>query len=140
MPLVSGAFAMPFLIKRIYEPPQPTDGTRVLVDRLWPRGVSKTAARLDHWMKNVAPSVPLRVWFGHIPAKFPEFRRKYKSELSGNTDVRELRTLGRGKRVTLLYAARDPKINHAQVLLSVLERGASATKPRSRPARGSKRP
>jgi uncharacterized protein YeaO (DUF488 family) len=113
---------MPFQIKRIYEPPRATDGTRVLVDRLWPRGVSKLEARLDLWMKNVAPSVPLRVWFGHIPAKFPEFRRKYKSELTGNPDVRELRKLGRGKRVTLLYAARDPQINHALVLLSVLEK------------------
>ena len=115
---------MPFQIKRIYEPSRPADGTRVLVDRLWPRGVSKTAARLDLWMKNVAPSVPLRIWFGHIPAKFPEFRRKYMSELTGNPDVRELRKLGRGKRVTLLYAARDPEINHALVLRAVLERGA----------------
>jgi uncharacterized protein YeaO (DUF488 family) len=130
---------MPFQIKRIYEPSQPTDGTRVLVDRLWPRGVSKTAARLDLWMKNVAPSVPLRVWFDHIPAKFPEFRRKYMSELSGNPDVRELRRLGKGKRVTLLYGARDPEINHAQVLRSVLERRARVITPRPRAPRGPKR-
>jgi uncharacterized protein YeaO (DUF488 family) len=117
---------MAFRIKRIYEEPESTDGVRVLVDRLWPRGVKKTAARLDYWMKEVAPSVPLRLWFGHLPARFVDFRRKYKSELSGNPCVAELRMLGRRKRVTLLYAARDPEINHAQVLRSVLESGSRA--------------
>ena len=113
---------MPFRIKRIYAPPSPSDGTRVLVDRLWPRGVKKEEARLNFWMKNVAPSSPLRLWFGHVPERFAEFRRKYRTELSGNPDVRELRRMGKGKRVTLLYAARDPQINHATVLLRILEK------------------
>jgi uncharacterized protein YeaO (DUF488 family) len=114
---------MPFQIKRIYDPSERSDGSRVLVDRLWPRGVKKTDAHLDAWMKDVAPSTELRLWFGHIPARFDEFRRRYKAELTHNPSVGELRKLGRGKQVTLLYAAHDPKINHAVVLRSVLQRG-----------------
>jgi uncharacterized protein YeaO (DUF488 family) len=117
---------MAFRIKRIYEAPESTDGVRVLVDRLWPRGVKKTTAHLDHWMKEIAPSVPLRLWFGHLPARFADFSRKYQAELAGNPCVGELRKLGRRKRVTLLYAARDPEVNHAQVLRAVLELGARA--------------
>jgi uncharacterized protein YeaO (DUF488 family) len=116
---------MTFQIKRIYESAQPSDGTRILVDRLWPRGVKKTDAHLDGWMKDVAPSTPLRLWFGHIPAKFDEFRRRYETELKDNPGVGELRKLGRGKKVTLLYAARDLEVNHALVLKSVLERRAA---------------
>jgi uncharacterized protein YeaO (DUF488 family) len=114
---------MPFQIKRIYDSSQPSDGTRVLVDRLWPRGVKKTDAHLDAWMKDVAPSAELRRWFGHVPARFEEFRRRYEAELTDNPSVGELRKLGRGKQVTLLYAAHDPKVNHALVLRSVLQRG-----------------
>jgi uncharacterized protein YeaO (DUF488 family) len=114
---------MPFQIKRIYDSSQPSDGTRVLVDRLWPRGVKKTDAHLDAWMKDVAPSAELRLWFGHVPARFGEFRRRYEAELTDNPSVGELRKLGRGKQVTLLYAAHDPKNNHALVLRSVLQRG-----------------
>jgi uncharacterized protein YeaO (DUF488 family) len=114
---------MPFQIKRIYDSSQPSDGSRVLVDRLWPRGVKKTDAHLDAWMKDVAPSTELRLWFGHIPARFDEFRRRYEAELRDNPSVGELRKLGKGKQVTLLYAAHDPKINHALVLRSVLQRG-----------------
>lgn len=112
---------MTFQIKRIYESPRPADGTRILVDRLWPRGVKKADARLDAWLKDVAPSAELRLWFGHIPARFAEFRRRYKAELTGNPAVGELRKLGTRKRVTLLYAAHDAEINHARVLLSILE-------------------
>jgi uncharacterized protein YeaO (DUF488 family) len=111
---------MTFQIKRIYDSAQPSDGTRVLVDRLWPRGVKKTDARLDGWLKEVAPSPGLRLWFDHIPAKFAEFSKRYKAELTHNPAVGELRKLGSRKRVTLLYAAHDPEINHARVLLSVL--------------------
>jgi uncharacterized protein YeaO (DUF488 family) len=107
-------------IKRIYEPAAPTDGTRVLVDRLWPRGIKKINAKLARWMKDVAPSTKLRVWFGHEPERFTEFAKRYKTELTGNPEVGELRKLARGKLVTLLYAAHDPKINHAIVLQSVL--------------------
>jgi len=123
---------MSFQIKRVYEPAKPTDGTRVLVDRLWPRGLRKTDADLTLWMKDVAPSPRLRVWFGHDPEKFAEFRRRYMSELKGNAGVAELRKLGKSKRVTLLYAAHDPKVNHALVLQSALTRRAA---PKTRTAR-----
>ncbi len=111
---------MGFQIKRIYEPAVPSDGTRVLVDRLWPRGVKKSNARVDLWMKDVAPSTPLRQWFQHDPERFDAFARRYTSELKGNPALAELRKLGKAKPVTLLYAAHDPRINHARVLQSAL--------------------
>jgi uncharacterized protein YeaO (DUF488 family) len=107
-------------IKRIYEPVGPADGLRILVDRLWPRGVSKARAKLAFWMKDIAPTPKLRVWFGHKPERFKEFGRRYKKELTGNPAVGELRKLARRERVTLLYGAHDPKINHAAVLQSIL--------------------
>jgi uncharacterized protein YeaO (DUF488 family) len=113
---------MAFRIKRIYEPPSPSDGTRVLVDRLWPRGLKKADAHVALWMKDVAPSPKLRVWFHHDPERFTEFRRRYTNELEKNPAVGELRRLGKGKPVTLLYAASDPKVNHALVLKSALSR------------------
>ena len=94
-------------LKRVYDAPSPHDGARVLVDRLWPRGVRKEAAKLDYWMKDVAPSPPLRRWFGHLPERFPEFRRQYRKELKGNAEFDELRTLGKRNAVTLLYGARS---------------------------------
>ena len=96
------------------------DGTRILVDRLWPRGVSKVRAKLAFWMKDIAPSPKLRVWFGHRPERFKEFGRRYRKELTGNPAVAELRKLARRERITLLYGAHDPKINHAVVLQSIL--------------------
>jgi uncharacterized protein YeaO (DUF488 family) len=111
-----------FQIKRVYEPAKPGDGLRVLVDRLWPRGVSKAKAKLDHWMKDVAPTPGLRTWFGHKPERFAEFRKRYREELAANPAVGELRKLGKRRRVTLLYGARDPKINQAVVLLAALKR------------------
>jgi uncharacterized protein YeaO (DUF488 family) len=113
---------MSFQIKRVYEPAKPSDGIRVLVDRLWPRGVSKAKAKLDHWMKDVAPSPQLRTWFGHKPERFAEFRKRYREELAANPAVAELRKLGKNRRVTLLYGARDPKINQAVVLQAALKR------------------
>lgn len=112
---------MTFRIKRVYEDASRADGQRILVDRLWPRGLKKTDAALDDWMKDVAPSVPLRRWFGHDPERFAQFKRKYKAELRGNAALGRLRQLGKTKRVTLLYAAHDPEINHAVVLKSVLQ-------------------
>ena len=112
---------MTFRIKRVYEDASRADGQRILVDRLWPRGLKKSDAALDDWMKDVAPSVPLRRWFGHDPERFAEFKRKYKAELRGNAALGKLRQLGKSKRVTLLYAAHDPEINHAVVLKSVLQ-------------------
>lgn len=108
-------------IKRIYDAPAESDGYRVLVDRLWPRGVAKERAAIDSWMKDVAPSPELRIWFGHDPAKFAEFREHYQTELAQNPAVAELRKLAKNnKTVTLLYGAKDPKINHATVLLDFL--------------------
>jgi uncharacterized protein YeaO (DUF488 family) len=107
-------------IKRIYEPAAPADGTRILVDRLWPRGISKARAKLAFWMKDIAPTPTLRVWFDHRPDRFKEFGRRYKKELSGNPELGELRKLVRREQVTLVYGARDPEINHAAVLQSVL--------------------
>jgi len=115
---------MTFQIKRVYEPAAPSDGTRVLVDRLWPRGVKKSRAHLDQWMKDIAPSPRLRLWFGHRPERFAEFKKRYVKELSGNPEVAELRGLGRHARVTLVYGARDPQANHAVVLQDILGKGA----------------
>ena len=113
---------MPFQIKRIYEPASAADGARVLVDRLWPRGISKTDARLSEWLKDIAPSPRLRQWFGHDPERFAEFRSRYEKELRDNPLTPELAGMGKKGVVTLLYAARDPEVNHAVVLLSVLRR------------------
>ena len=121
---------MAVTIKRIYEPATPADGTRILVDRLWPRGVSKERARLALWMKEIAPSPRLRVWFGHKPERFREFGRRYKKELTRNPGVGELRRLARRERVTLLYGAHDPKINHAAVLQSILRRKPTRAAPK----------
>jgi uncharacterized protein YeaO (DUF488 family) len=116
---------MTFQIKRVYEPTSPSDGMRVLVDRLWPRGVKKIDADVALWLKDVAPSPQLRLWFHHDPERFAEFRRRYSSELKGNAALAELRKLGKSKRVTLLYGAHDPKVNHALVLQAALTRRAA---------------
>lgn len=113
---------MPFRIKRVYEPAVPADGLWVLVDRLWPRGIRKDDSTGTEWAKDVAPSADLRRGFGHEPERFAEFARRFKQELRGTTALKELRTLGRRRIVTLLYGARDPRVNHAVVLLSVLTR------------------
>jgi uncharacterized protein YeaO (DUF488 family) len=123
---------MAVAIKRIYEPALAADGTRILVDRLWPRGVSKARAKLALWIKEIAPSPKLRVWFGHRPDRFREFGRRYKIELTHNPALGELRRLARRKRVTLLYGAHDPQINHAAVLQSILG-GRSARAPPKAP-------
>ncbi|KAA8822572.1 DUF488 domain-containing protein [Bifidobacterium vespertilionis] len=105
-------------IKRIYDEPDARDGFRILVDRLWPRGMRKERAGLDLWMRDIAPSSQLRKWFGHVPERFAEFSQRYRGELDANTEaVDELRdlVLARGT-VTLLYAAKDPVTNHAAVL------------------------
>ena len=106
-------------VKRAYDPPAPTDGVRILVDRLWPRGLSKQKAALDGWNKDVAPSTALRKWFDHRPERFAEFSKRYRAELKDNPAVAELRAT-KGK-VTLVYGARDPAVNHAIVLAKVLK-------------------
>jgi uncharacterized protein YeaO (DUF488 family) len=122
---------MAVCIKRIYEPAVSGDGTRILVDRLWPRGVSKARAKLALWMKDVAPSPKLRVWFDHRPERFKEFGRRYRHELIHNPAVGELRKLARRERVTLLYGAHDPNINHAAVLQSIVRGRASRAVPKA---------
>jgi uncharacterized protein YeaO (DUF488 family) len=108
-------------IKRVYETVSPEDGYRVLVDRLWPRGLSRERVQASMWLKEAAPGSPLRKWFGHDPARFEEFRRRYLDELSEKLDVIEgLLELAHKGRVTLLYAARDPECNHAIVLRDYL--------------------
>jgi uncharacterized protein YeaO (DUF488 family) len=104
-------------LKRAYEPAEPSDGTRILVDRLWPRGVSRDEAALDQWLKDVAPSTDLRKWFGHDPGRWDEFRERYVGELSQHSEqVKELRTLAREGTVTLVYSAHDENHNDAVVL------------------------
>lgn len=104
-------------IKRIYEKPEKADGYRVLVDRLWPRGVKKEKADVDFWAKEVAPSTELRKWFNHIPAKWNEFKKKYKEELKGNTAVEQIKEIiSKHSTITFLYAAKDEEHNQAIVL------------------------
>ncbi len=108
---------MDICIKRIYEPPSEVDGKRILVDRLWPRGVSKSSAKVDLWLRDIAPSSELRKWFGHEVSKWNEFRKRYRNELAEKKDIIEkmLAEIG-DRKITLLYAAKDEKHNNAQVL------------------------
>jgi uncharacterized protein YeaO (DUF488 family) len=110
-------------IKRVYEKPAKADGWRVLVDRLWPRGMKKEAARVDVWMKNVAPSTALRKWFGHEPEKWSEFQKRYRRELERKTELlAELKKMAKEHgTLTLLYGAKDEEHNDAVALASVLK-------------------
>lgn len=108
-------------LKRAYEPASPADGQRILVERLWPRGVSKEKAALDLWLKDIAPSADLRAWYGHEPEKWPEFRRRYLQEIKENPEaVDELRRRLKQGRVTFVFAARDEEHNSARVLKDYL--------------------
>ena len=113
---------MTVALKRAYEAASDSDGTRVLVDRLWPRGVPKARARIDVWLKDVAPSTQLRKWFGHDPDKWTEFQRRYRAELKGSEALAELRKLAREGHVTLVYGAKDEEHNDAVVLAKLLRR------------------
>ncbi len=115
---------MGVMLKRVYEPATSADGKRILVDRLWPRGLSKDKAKVDHWLKEVAPSTALRQWFGHDPEKWAEFQTRYRAELKSNPTLDELRTLSAQGNVTLLYAARDQEHNEAVVLQKILNAAA----------------
>jgi uncharacterized protein YeaO (DUF488 family) len=108
-------------LKRIYEKPDITDGKRILVDRLWPRGVKRSTANVDLWLKAVAPSDELRQWFAHDPEKWKEFQAKYKKELDGSKPLKELVHLVKTTDVTILYAAKDPEHNNAIVLAGIIE-------------------
>lgn len=111
-------------LKRAQDEPADNDGTRVLVDRVWPRGISKDKLKLDHWLKEVAPSKELRQWFGHDPDKWPEVQRRYRAELKSGEQrqaFEELKELSRKGRVTLVFAARDREHNQAVILKELLE-------------------
>jgi uncharacterized protein YeaO (DUF488 family) len=112
-------------LKRAHEPAAAADGFRVLIDRIWPRGVSREQAHLDEWARELAPSSDLRRWFSHDPDRFAEFRRRYRAELAAQeARLRELRQRAREGTLTLVYAARDTKHNDAVVLAEILRRGA----------------
>ena len=111
-------------LKRAYEPPAAADGLRILVERLWPRGLARARAKIDYWCKEAAPSPDLRRWFSHDPARWPEFRRRYRGELRGNAEaVAQLKKLCTGRRITFIFAARDEAMNSAVVLREYLGAG-----------------
>lgn len=110
-------------IKRIYEAPEHEDGYRVLVDRLWPRGISKEAARLDEWNKSIAPSTELRKWFSHKPELFAAFTQHYTEELKAQaTEVQRLKNILKQQNLCLLYAAKDPDLNQAVILAAIIQK------------------
>jgi uncharacterized protein YeaO (DUF488 family) len=110
--------------KRIYDPPSPDDGFRVLIDRLWPRGISRERAAIDLWARELAPSDELRRWYGHVPERFDEFDRRYRAELEEQRErLADLRRRARSGQVTILFGARDAEHSNAAVLTDVLRRG-----------------
>lgn len=110
-------------LKRAYAPPAAGDGVRILVERLWPRGLSKDRAGLDHWTRNVAPSPALRKWYGHDPRKWPEFRRRYRAEVEANPEaLAALRAQMHGRTVTFVFGSKDTERNSAVVLREFLLR------------------
>jgi len=108
-------------IKRVYDPPRPEDGKRILIDRLWPRGIRKEDLQMDEWLKEIAPSDKLRKWFSHDPKKYEEFKKRYAEELEDKSEILE-RIKGEAKRgrVTILFSARDTEHNNATVLKELL--------------------
>lgn len=113
---------MPIKLKRAYDAPAKSDGKRILVERLWPRGVTKDAAALDEWFKEIAPSPELRKWYAHEPEKWPEFQKRYRAELKANKDeLARLRAFCAKGTVTFIYAAKDEERNSAAVLKAYLE-------------------
>jgi len=127
-------------LKRAYEPAVRIDGYRILVDRLWPRGLSKEKAAIDKWLKDIAPSAELRRWFGHEPDRWREFRRRYERELRAREDlVREIAALALRRRVTLVYGARDEAHNDAVVLAAVVRARMKRAKPAASRAGGNTR-
>ncbi|HER19578.1 MAG TPA: DUF488 family protein [Chromatiales bacterium] len=114
---------MSIRIKRVYDPPSPGDGPRILVDRLWPRGISREKARIDHWIKEVAPSHDLRRWYGHEPHKWPEFRKRYFVELDANSEaIDALRAAMPKGKATFLFSSKETELNNATALREYLQR------------------
>jgi len=119
---------MTVLTKRVYDPASRTDGYRVLIDRLWPRGVSKERASIDEWARDLAPSDDLRRWFGHRPERFEEFKRRYTEELRDQADlISALRRRARAGTITIVYAAHDTEHSNAAVLAPIVRRGFPRT-------------
>lgn len=128
-------FPYPVKLKRVYDAPAEEDGLRVLVERLWPRGLTKEKAQVHLWLKDIAPTASLRKWFGHDKDKWPEFQRRYRAELQQNSQaVAQLRKLCREQPVTLVFAARDSDHNSAVVLKHFLEQNPDSSQP-DQPAR-----
>jgi len=121
---------MAIAVKRVYEPPAADDGLRVLIDRLWPRGLSKAAASVDLWAKELSPSNALRKWYGHEPTKWPEFKRRYRAELAQSADaLKALATQAARRKVTLLFGSKEPRLNNAYALKEILRSRARSVKP-----------
>jgi uncharacterized protein YeaO (DUF488 family) len=119
--MAKGLSARDIRLKRAYQPAAADDGARILVDRLWPRGLKKSDAAIERWLKDIAPSTALRKWFAHDPARWPEFRRRYAAEIRRHPDqLAELRAIARKGPVTLIFSARDELRNDAVVLRNVL--------------------
>ncbi len=126
---------MAIAVKRVYEAPAASDGQRVLVDRLWPRGLSKAAAKIDHWPRAVSPSSALRKWYAHDAAKWPEFKRRYAAELATEADAfNDLRARARHGKVTLLFGSKEPRLNNAFALREMLEARARPRRPAAKRA------
>lgn len=116
-------------LKRAYQKPDVADGERILVDRLWPRGLTKQEAGIDLWLKAIAPSTELRKWFGHDPSKWKEFQKRYAAELKQHPDlIKELKRKATEGTITLIYAARDEEYNEAVLLKKVLQRSSRRTR------------
>ena len=110
-------------IKRAYDNPSPHDGVRILIDRLWPRGLSKAELKIDAWPRQLTPSTGLRKWYGHEPARFAEFRRRYRAELAEHAhDLEALRAMVKGRAATLITATREVDLSHAVVMREILQR------------------
>jgi uncharacterized protein YeaO (DUF488 family) len=127
--------SMPIKVKRVYDPPEDSDGRRILVDRIWPRGIAKNKARVDEWMSEVAPSHQLRKWFGHREERWQEFQQRYSEELRSpgkEALLERLRSLSREKTITLLYAAKDTEHNNARVLAAFVSRMKPSRRSRGR--------
>jgi uncharacterized protein YeaO (DUF488 family) len=130
---VTGVMAIRVRAKRVYDPPEPGDGYRVLIDHVWPRGVSRERANLDEWARELAPSADLRRWFDHVPERFDEFRSRYRRELNDQRErLDELRRRARKGPVTIVYAARDREHNNAAVVVELV-RERCAPEIRGRP-------
>jgi len=117
-----GAFFMPIVLKRAYEKPSPEDGKRVLVERLWPRGLRKEDARIDQWLTEIAPSSELRKWYSHDPDKWVEFKKRYWDELDSKRDaVAEVAKDAKGGRITFVFGSKEEKLNNAAALKEYIE-------------------